>query len=127
MAKLNINGMVRDVPVEADTPLLWVIREQIGLTNWKSGSSIIDPTWITVALPIGMALGASTNSWISDIVFRSRRYLAIISYMVLAATIAIAMEKRPIGLSHATVDEVSRLNRALDVLDRAGIERLHDE
>jgi isoquinoline 1-oxidoreductase alpha subunit len=32
MAKLNINGMIRDVSVEADTPLLWVIREQIGLT-----------------------------------------------------------------------------------------------
>jgi OPA family glycerol-3-phosphate transporter-like MFS transporter/OPA family sugar phosphate sensor protein UhpC-like MFS transporter len=65
--------------------------------NWKSGSSIIDPTWITVALPIGMALGASTNSWISDIVFRSRRYLAIISYMVLAAIIAMAMELVPHG------------------------------
>lgn len=27
MAKLNINGRVRDVRAEADTPLLWVIRE----------------------------------------------------------------------------------------------------
>src|SRR5438309_1296892 len=27
MAKLNINGSVRDVEVEPDTPLLWVIRE----------------------------------------------------------------------------------------------------
>jgi OPA family glycerol-3-phosphate transporter-like MFS transporter/OPA family sugar phosphate sensor protein UhpC-like MFS transporter len=65
--------------------------------NWKSASSVIDPTWITVALPIGMALGASTNSWISDIVFHSRRYLAIITYMVLAAIIAIAMEFVPHG------------------------------
>ena len=40
MAKLNINGMVRDVPVEADTPLLWVIREQIGLTGTKYGCGI---------------------------------------------------------------------------------------
>ena len=30
MAKLNINGRTRDVQVEADTPLLWVIREQVG-------------------------------------------------------------------------------------------------
>ena len=30
MAKLNINGKVHDVQVEADTPLLWVIREQVG-------------------------------------------------------------------------------------------------
>jgi isoquinoline 1-oxidoreductase alpha subunit len=35
MAKLNINGKVRDVQVEADTPLLWVIREQVGLTGTK--------------------------------------------------------------------------------------------
>jgi len=35
MAKLNINGSPRDVEVEADTPLLWVIREQVGLTGTK--------------------------------------------------------------------------------------------
>jgi isoquinoline 1-oxidoreductase alpha subunit len=40
MAKLNINGTVRDVPVEADTPLLWVLREQIGLTGTKYGCGI---------------------------------------------------------------------------------------
>ncbi len=27
MAKLNINGKMRDVDVEGDTPLLWVLRE----------------------------------------------------------------------------------------------------
>jgi isoquinoline 1-oxidoreductase alpha subunit len=40
MAKLNINGMVRDIAVEADTPLLWVIREQVGLTGTKYGCGI---------------------------------------------------------------------------------------
>ena len=40
MAKLNINGTVRDVPVDADTPLLWVIREQIGLTGTKYGCGV---------------------------------------------------------------------------------------
>ena len=35
MAKLNINGKVRDVAVEPDTPLLWVIRENVGLTGTK--------------------------------------------------------------------------------------------
>src|SRR6516165_8709726 len=40
MAKLNINGSVRDVEVEADTPLLWVIREQVGLTGTKYGCGI---------------------------------------------------------------------------------------
>ena len=33
MAKLDINGQVRDVQVDAETPLLWVIREQVGLTG----------------------------------------------------------------------------------------------
>jgi isoquinoline 1-oxidoreductase alpha subunit len=40
MAKLNINGKVREVPVEADTPLLWVIREQLGLTGTKYGCGV---------------------------------------------------------------------------------------
>jgi isoquinoline 1-oxidoreductase alpha subunit len=40
MAKLNINGRVREVQVEADTPLLWVIREQVGLTGTKYGCGI---------------------------------------------------------------------------------------
>ena len=40
MAKLNINGKVHDVNVEADTPLLWVIREQVGLTGTKYGCGV---------------------------------------------------------------------------------------
>ena len=40
MAKLNINGRTHDVQVEADTPLLWVIREQVGLTGTKYGCGV---------------------------------------------------------------------------------------
>jgi len=40
MAKLNINGSIRDVEAEPDTPLLWVIREQVGLTGTKYGCGI---------------------------------------------------------------------------------------
>jgi len=40
MAKLNINGKVLDVQVEPDTPLLWVIREQVGLTGTKYGCGV---------------------------------------------------------------------------------------
>ena len=40
MAKLSINGRVRDVDVEPDTPLLWVIREQVGLTGTKYGCGV---------------------------------------------------------------------------------------
>jgi isoquinoline 1-oxidoreductase alpha subunit len=40
MATLNINGKVLDVAVEPDTPLLWVIREQVGLTGTKYGCGV---------------------------------------------------------------------------------------
>jgi isoquinoline 1-oxidoreductase subunit alpha len=40
MAKLSINGSIHDVEVEPDTPLLWVIREQIGLTGTKYGCGV---------------------------------------------------------------------------------------
>ena len=40
MAKLNVNGTVHAVEVEPDTPLLWVIREQVGLTGTKYGCGV---------------------------------------------------------------------------------------
>ena len=40
MARLNINGKVQDVQVEGSTPLLWVIREQVGLTGTKYGCGV---------------------------------------------------------------------------------------
>ena len=40
MAKLSINGQTVDIDVEPDTPLLWAIRENIGLTGTKYGCGI---------------------------------------------------------------------------------------
>jgi isoquinoline 1-oxidoreductase alpha subunit len=40
MAKLNVNGKSRDVQVDGDTPLLWVLREQLGLTGTKYGCGV---------------------------------------------------------------------------------------
>jgi isoquinoline 1-oxidoreductase alpha subunit len=40
MIKLTINGKSHDVDVEPDTPLLWVIRDTIGLTGTKYGCGI---------------------------------------------------------------------------------------
>jgi isoquinoline 1-oxidoreductase alpha subunit len=40
MAKLNVNGRVREFQAEPDTPLLWVLREQLGLTGTKYGCGI---------------------------------------------------------------------------------------
>jgi isoquinoline 1-oxidoreductase alpha subunit len=40
MPRLTINGKTHDVDVEADTPLLWAIRENVGLTGTKYGCGI---------------------------------------------------------------------------------------
>jgi isoquinoline 1-oxidoreductase alpha subunit len=40
MANLTINGKKIEVDVEPDTPLLWAIRENIGLTGTKYGCGI---------------------------------------------------------------------------------------
>jgi isoquinoline 1-oxidoreductase alpha subunit len=40
MARLTINGKTVDVDVDPGTPLLWAIREQVGLTGTKYGCGI---------------------------------------------------------------------------------------
>jgi isoquinoline 1-oxidoreductase alpha subunit len=40
MATLNVNGKVRNFDVEPDTPLLWALREQLGLTGTKYGCGV---------------------------------------------------------------------------------------
>jgi isoquinoline 1-oxidoreductase alpha subunit len=35
MLKLNVNGKAQSVDVEEDTPLLWVLRDQLALTGTK--------------------------------------------------------------------------------------------
>jgi isoquinoline 1-oxidoreductase alpha subunit len=40
MAKLNINGRQHELAVEDDTPLLWALREQAGLTGTKYGCGV---------------------------------------------------------------------------------------
>jgi MFS transporter, OPA family, sugar phosphate sensor protein UhpC len=70
--------------------VVWVPVHFLGV-DWKTSSTLIDPKWITVALPVGMALGSLSNSWISDALFQGRRYMAIVWYMVLACATAIGM------------------------------------
>ncbi len=40
MIALNINGQVHQVEVDPETPLLWVVREWLGLTGTKFGCGI---------------------------------------------------------------------------------------
>ena len=40
MIALTINGQTQNVEVDPDTPLLWALREQVGLTGTKYGCGI---------------------------------------------------------------------------------------
>jgi isoquinoline 1-oxidoreductase alpha subunit len=40
MMNLTINGNTHKVDVEGDTPLLWVIRDEVGLTGTKFGCGV---------------------------------------------------------------------------------------
>ena len=40
MTRLAINGKTQDVEVDPDTPLLWVLRDTLGLTGTKYGCGI---------------------------------------------------------------------------------------
>jgi isoquinoline 1-oxidoreductase alpha subunit len=40
MASLTINGQAHNVEVEPDTPLLWVLRDNLGMTGTKFGCGL---------------------------------------------------------------------------------------
>jgi isoquinoline 1-oxidoreductase alpha subunit len=40
MIKLSVNGQYHDINVDPETPLLWVIRENLGLTGTKFGCGV---------------------------------------------------------------------------------------
>ncbi len=50
MARLTINGKAVNVDVDPNTPLLWVLREQIGLTGTKYGCGVAQCGACTVHL-----------------------------------------------------------------------------
>ncbi len=50
MIKLNVNRREYDVDVDASTPLLWVIRENLGLTGTKYGCGMAQCGACTVHL-----------------------------------------------------------------------------
>lgn len=61
--------------------LIWVPVHFLG-ANWKDNRG---GAWISVALPIGMALGALASGWISDRLFNANRSKPIVLFMLLAA------------------------------------------
>ena len=51
MTKLRINGESRDVEAPDDMPLLWVLRDLLGLTGTKFGCGIAQCGACTVQVP----------------------------------------------------------------------------
>lgn len=40
MTKINVNGKIHTVDANPNTPLLWIIREQLGMTGTKYGCGV---------------------------------------------------------------------------------------
>jgi isoquinoline 1-oxidoreductase alpha subunit len=67
MARLTINGKTSEVNVDPSTPLLWAIREQVGLTGTKYGCGVaqcgactlhVDGTAVrSCIMPVSAAVG----------------------------------------------------------------------
>lgn len=66
--------------------LIWVPVHFLG-DDWKHSET----KWISIALPVGMALGAMTSGWVSDRFFGSNRSRVISLFMLLASISALAM------------------------------------
>jgi isoquinoline 1-oxidoreductase subunit alpha len=72
MVSLTINGKSHEVDVDPDTPLLWVIREWIGMTGTKYGCGIAQCGACTVhvdgvatrscSFPVSAAAGAQITT-----------------------------------------------------------------
>jgi isoquinoline 1-oxidoreductase subunit alpha len=72
MIKLTVNGVEHTVDVEPDTPLLWVLREQLGMTGTKYGCGVAQCGACTVhinsapqrtcILPVAAAANASVTT-----------------------------------------------------------------
>jgi isoquinoline 1-oxidoreductase alpha subunit len=73
MIRLFINGKFHNIDVEPDTPLLWAIREQVGLTGTKYGCGIALCGACTVHIdgaPVrscGIPVSAATGKKIVDV------------------------------------------------------------
>ena len=59
---LNVNGMAHEVDAEPETPLLWVLRDNIGLTGTKFGCGIAQCGVCTVHIDGQPARACSTTA-----------------------------------------------------------------
>ena len=78
--------------------LIWVPVYFLG-SDWEEhAEGGISPLWISIALPVGMAVGALTNGQLSDRMFGSRRDRPIVLFMALGAVFAMTMYLADLGI-----------------------------
>jgi isoquinoline 1-oxidoreductase alpha subunit len=72
MARLTVNGKTSEVNVDPSTPLLWALREQVGLTGTKYGCGVAQCGACTVhvdgkqvrscVVPVGSVVGKQVTT-----------------------------------------------------------------
>ena len=72
MARLTVNGKTSEVNVDPSTPLLWALREQVGLTGTKYGCGVAQCGSCTVhvdgkqvrscVVPVGSVVGKQVTT-----------------------------------------------------------------
>lgn len=70
--------------------LVWVPVHFLG-EDWKNS----DTKWVSVALPVGMALGALVSGWLSDRFFNANRSNVIVLFLCLAAICSFGLYNVP--------------------------------
>jgi isoquinoline 1-oxidoreductase subunit alpha len=76
MYKLTVNGQPKDVTVDPDTPLLWVLREELKMTGTKYGCGVAACGACTVHLD-----GVPTRSCVVPVSLVGKRRVTTIEAM----------------------------------------------
>ena len=82
MARLTINGKTQEINVDPNTPLLWAIREQAGLTGTKYGCGIAQCGACTVHLD-----GAAVRSCVMPVAAAEGKKITTIEGLANGATL----------------------------------------
>jgi aerobic-type carbon monoxide dehydrogenase small subunit (CoxS/CutS family) len=77
---IKVNGVDRTVDVDGDTPLLWVLRDVLGMTGTKFGCGMALCGACTVHVD-----GAATRSCITTIAFTDKSLVKFLAWRVSTA------------------------------------------
>ena len=82
MARFTVNGKALEVDVNPSTPLLWVIREQVGLTGTKYGCGVAQCGACTVHLD-----GAAIRSCVMPVAAAEGKQITTIEGLATGGTL----------------------------------------